>query len=373
MTEDERGSGPIVWAVVIGVTCVLLLVFRAALWLVVPFLLALVIHYGLRPLVSRLIFAGLSRESATALVVLAFLLVSAAGLSLLFPWVLSHASSWQDGIGRYLDGGATWLHNSLAQLEARIPPLAQARVGESIDGWVAEMSSSFSRKYGTQFVVALGTWIPALMLAPFLAFFFLRDGNRFQRLLSRKVPNAYFERTLYLIYQVDRTAYAYFQGLIRLTVLDALILATGLWLLGISAPLALGLVTAILAWIPFVGSITGCLVVVLVAATDFPHNPSIATGAIVLFVFVRLLDDFVLMPLTVGRSLHIHPLVSVVMIFVGGAIAGIPGLMLVLPLLGVVMVVGETIGKVVADPRLRARHRHARMLEARQAGLDLML
>jgi len=55
---------------------------------------------------------------------------------------------------------------------------------------------------------------------------------------------------------------------------------------------------------------------------------------------VRLLDDFVFLPATVGKSLKLHPLVSVLMLFVGGAVAGVPGLALVLPLLGVAMVVG---------------------------------
>ena len=54
-----------------------------------------------------------------------------------------------------------------------------------------------------------------------------------------------------------------------------------------------------------------------------------------------------------------------------GALAGVVGLMLVLPLLGVVMVVGETLGRLVTNPRLRARHRYARALRTRQASMDL--
>ena len=75
---------------------------------------------------------------------------------------------------------------------------------------------------------------------------------------------------------------------------------------------------------------------------------------------MRLLDDFVFMPLTVGRSLHMHPLPTVLLIFIGGAVAGIPGLILVLPLAGVVMVVAGTIGGIINDPRLRARHAFAK-------------
>jgi predicted PurR-regulated permease PerM len=77
------------------------------------------------------------------------------------------------------------------------------------------------------------------------------------------------------------------------------------------------------------------------------------------------------MPLTIGKSLHMHPLITVVMIFAGGAIAGITGLMLVLPLLGVVMVIGEAIGTIISDERLLARNRHGRALRQQAASVDL--
>jgi hypothetical protein len=84
-----------------------------------------------------------------------------------------------------------------------------------------------------------------------------------------------------------------------------------------------------------------------------------------------LLDDFLYMPMTVGRELRMHPLVTVVMIFAGGAVAGVAGLMLVLPVLGVVRVIGETVGVVVMDARLLARHKHALALRRRAAAIDL--
>jgi len=143
--------------------------------------------------------------------------------------------------------------------------------------------------------------------------------------------------------------------------------------MGFPATFALGLICAVLAWIPYVGSVLGGLLVVLVAATDFPEAPTMAYSAAALFVFVRLLDDFVYMPVTVGRNLHMHPLITVVMIFAGGAVAGIAGLVLVLPVLGLVRVVGETVGIVLTDPRLKARHCHARWLLRNAATQDLIL
>jgi predicted PurR-regulated permease PerM len=249
--------------------------------------------------------------------------------------------------------------------------LARARLSEQLAGQIAEASEGFAARYLTSIAMTVAGWAPSLLLAPFLAFFMLRDGWRFKKFLGQAVPNAFFERTLCLLDRVDRTARLYFLGLVQLTVLDTLCLAGGLWLLGVSGPLLLGLMTAVLAWIPYIGSVLGCILVVLVAATDFPGDPAVAYGAIALFLAVRLLDDFIFMPMTIGRSLNMHPLLTVLMIFVGGAVAGVPGLMLVLPVLGILMVLGETVGMVVTDPRLRARHAYARRLRQRVVTRDL--
>ncbi|HNI83633.1 MAG TPA: AI-2E family transporter, partial [Rhodocyclaceae bacterium] len=355
----QHRSGPVVWASIIASTCLLLFFFQKILWLVVPFLLALILYYFLYPAMQALIYRGMSREAAAGSVTLGFLvLLSVIGVAVT-PWVAGHASGWQESLVRYLQGGMQLLDRSLRGLESHWPTLANARLADTVATRLTESTGSLTDHIEP---VAMGimAWTPSLLLAPFLAFFFLRDGRRFQRFLGGAVPNAFFEKTLYLMHEVDRTSRAYFQGLIKLTVLDTLTLALGLWVLGIPGPFALGLICAVLAWIPYVGSIVGGLLVVLVAATDFPDAPGMAYWAIALFALVRLLDDFVYMPLTVGKSLALHPLVTVLMIFVGGAVAGVAGLMLVLPVLGVVMVVGETIGVVVTDPRLMARHRHAR-------------
>jgi predicted PurR-regulated permease PerM len=81
---------------------------------------------------------------------------------------------------------------------------------------------------------------------------------------------------------------------------------------------------------------------------------------------VRLLDDQVL-PLTVGRGLRIHPVLSVLMLFLGAAVAGPTGLVLVLPVWGVVTLIVETLGQIVKDPRLMQRYRQAKQLRMRLA------
>ncbi|HEX5394078.1 MAG TPA: AI-2E family transporter [Rhodocyclaceae bacterium] len=362
--------GPLVWGGIIASTCLLLAMLQKALFLVVPFLLALVLYYVLFPPMQWLMFRGLKRNWAASVVMALFLVVAGVYLSFFLPWLADHLVDWQVSLARYVDGGMGLLKRTLRGIERSSSMLAHAHVSEEVQKRLSVATANVG-PYLEPAVVGVATWAPSLLLAPFVSYFFLRDGGLFKRMLGRAVPNAFFEKTLYLLHEVDQTARAYFHGLLGLTVLDTLTLAAGLWWIGLPAPLVLGLVCAVLAWLPFVGSVLGGLLVVLVAGTDFPQEPAMAYWSVALFLCVRFLDDFLYMPLTIGRKLHMHPLLSVMMIFIGGAVAGVPGLMLVLPLLGVVMVVGRTLGKILTDPRLIARYRHGRRLQAEQASADL--
>ena len=370
-TSPYLASGPLVWVATMACTTLLLVLLKQALWLVVPFLLAIILYYALFPAVRRLTLAGVDRETAAGIVAGGSLLVAGCALVPTLPWLAAQAVSGEEAVYRYLAGGRVLIDRTLRMLESEFGFLREMDFYAEMSRKVSEFGGTYVKEHLADVLLGTAAWLPALLLAPFLAFFFLRDGRRFLKFLGESVPNAYFERTLYMVDRVDGTARAYFQGLLKLTLIDTVCLAVGLAAIGVPGAFALGLMAAVLAWVPFIGSVIGCVIVVLVAATDFPTSPWIVYAAVGLFLTVRLLDDFVFMPLTIGRSLHMHPLPTVLLIFVGGAVAGIPGLILVLPLAGVVMVVAGTIGGIVNDPRLRARHAFATTLRARRITADL--
>ena len=366
-------SGPIVWTATIACTTLLLAFLKQTLWFVVPFLLAVILYYALFPAVRSLVLAGLSRETAAAVVVGSFVIAGVTAMIPAVSWLAAHAGSGEELLLRYLEAGRALLERALIALESEFRFLQRFDLQATFARRISESGGTYLQESLGGMLLGVTAWLPALLLMPFLAFFFLRDGRRFLKFLVSAVPNAYFERTLEMIERVDVTARAYFQGLLKLTVIDTACLALGLAVLGFPGALALGLISAVLAWVPIIGSVIGCVIVVFVAATDFPAEPWVIPAAIALFVAVRLLDDFVFLPMTIGRSLHMHPVATVLLIFLGGAVAGIPGLILAPPLAGVVLVVAGTIGGIIDDPRLRARHAFARSLRMRRINADLQL
>ncbi len=366
------GTGPIVWLAIIASTCVLVFLLQKVLLLVVPILLGVILYYTLYPVLQWLMYRGFDRTSAAAIVMAGFAAILVALAFVFAPRTLEHLLDWQASSMRYINGGVAFVDRTLRALERSWPYFAEARIADTASERLAHLTGN-AQQYLQPVVVGIAAWTLPLHLAPFLAFFFLRDGGKIERMLAGAVPNAFFEKTLYLMHQVDRTTRAYFVGLMQLTLLDTVTLALGLWIIGMPSPIVLGLLCAVLAWLPYFGSIAGGLIVVLVAATDFPNSPQMVYAAVALFLIVRGLDDFVYMPMTIGKSLHMHPAITVMMLFIGGAIAGVSGLMLVLPLLGVVMVIGGTIGRIVADDRLMARYRHGKQLRAARASADLVV
>jgi predicted PurR-regulated permease PerM len=355
-------SGPLVWLTTIGITTLLLVAATKALWLVVPFLLAIILYYMLYPVVRRLVLAGVSREAAAALVAAGVTLVTVGIMIPLLPWLAAQAVSGEVTINRYLEGGRVLVDRTLATLEHQFGFLRRMNFHAEVGAMATEFGDTTLQKKLGETLLAAAAWLPFLLLAPFFAFFLLRDGGLFAKLLASEVPNAFFERTIYMFDRVDATARSYFQGLMQLTVVDTVFLGIGLALVGLPNAFVLGLVAAIFLWIPVVGSVVGCVLVVLVAATEFPTDPWMVYATVGVFGFARLLDNFFFIPLTVGRSIRMHPLPTVLMVFIGGAVAGVPGLVLALPLAGVVSAVVGTIGGIVQDPRLRARHAHAKSL-----------
>ena len=393
----ELTSGPIVWVGIIVVTCLLLLVFQTVLWLVLPVLFSVIFYYLLSPVVNLGIEHGFSRGRAvmTITVLLTLFLIGAG--ELLEPKVVMAVRGLSNGAAEgYLEDGATLINNAQNTLFEYLPflhahpvepprppgPLGVVSVsntGTTVSAPAATTANDelknkvavWTDRYSGGIAMEVLHWIPSLLLIPYLTYFFLLDGPRFKRFLVQAIPNAFFEKTLFLFYSVENQLRSYFRGVLLLTLIDGFCLGTGLWFLGINAPFFLAAIAAIIAWLPYLGSIGGCLMVVLVAHHDAPHNTWLPYEAIALFAAVRLCDDFIFLPLTIGRSLRMHPLITVLMILMGGAVAGMSGLLLVMPVLGVVMVAGQIIGELLTDDRILARHRHVRALRRMRAQADL--
>jgi predicted PurR-regulated permease PerM len=365
---------PMVWLGVLAITLLSLLLCNLVWWISIPMVLSLVLYYVCVPFVDYLKRRGFTQTQALGLFLAGATLGAVLASLVVLPWLTSQITQLRDGLPVYLSEFQRVVEGTVEQLQRQFPALAQADFADLVAERLAVMKEELVEQHLQGAVVHLLTWIVSLLLIPYLTFFMLKDGARFKRLVMRGVPNAFFEKVLLLFDRMDTQIKAYFRGLMAMTALDTVTLGLGLWLLGLShgmfpfgQAMLLGLIAAVFSWVPYIGSIVACILIVGICVVFAPGNIALAGGTIVLFVFVRLVDDFIYTPLTIGRSLEVHPLATVVVIFCGGMIGGITGLLLAMPVLGLAMVLGDIFGQVWFDPRLRARHAHAQSLRSTEA------
>jgi len=381
MEDNKTGlTHPTVWVGVIALTLVSLYVVKLIWWLVLPFLMAGIFYYISIPMIHILMRKGMSHSQAIWAYIGGLSVIFIIIMPFLLPWLGKQAYDLQEKIPTLQAQMQEFGVETLQSMEKRFAWMQKAGVAQKFSEKFDTGGDVWVEEHFEEGILFLMTWVPSLLLVPYLAFFFLRDAATFKRLVMRGIPNAFFEKVLFLFYRIDGQIKQYFRGLMAMTFLDAITLGVGLWLLGLTHPtlfppgkaMFLGVVCAVLSWVPFVGSIVGCILVVIVCAVEAPKDGLLLMSALILFAVVRLLDDFVYTPATIGRSLSVHPLLTVLMIFAGGVIAGVPGLLLALPVLGICMVLGDVFGQVWFDQRLRARHRYRKKLEQMEAQEDLV-
>ncbi|NCW28372.1 MAG: AI-2E family transporter [Verrucomicrobia bacterium] len=369
---------PIIWVAVIAGTLGSIVLLNTIAWLTLPLVLAVVFYYLVEPLLQRMQLAGATPNQALGIFLGAAILVTAIASVTVLPAMLNGLSEFQNNLPDYWDRLQTVMRNNLLLLESKFHFAKKAKLAEAFQNQIDRFASTSGKEHIADVAIFLLHWLPSLLLVPFLAFFFLRDGAAVHRLVLRAVPNAFFEKTLILFDRLNRQMHAYFRGMLGLTLLDTITLGLGLWFLGhgpgifgFRDAMILGLICAIFAWVPYIGSALGGLVAVATCAVKAPQAGWLMLAVIVLFLLVRMLDEFVYTPMTVGRALRMHPLITVMMIFTGGMLGGVYGLLLAMPLLGVFSVLGQMFGEIWFDPRLRARHQARILLEKQLASRDL--
>ncbi len=361
--KSEPLDNPLVWLCIICTAVLLLWLASHIMWLAVPLILAMLLYYLLDPLVDLIRSRSFTHGQAIGITLGAISLILLLLMPILAPVVSSRMHGWQAELNRYIGGGMHMVSLAVGSLENKFQWAREAELQLRWHQITSDFHANFSKKYLPAFLLEAAGAIPSMLIVPFIAFFMLRDGGIFKKNLMRIVPNAYFEKTLWLLYRMDHQIKQYFQGMLWWTLAVAAILGTGLVFIGLPNPYLLALAATVIAWVPYVGSVAGCLLIVLVAATDLPASPLAPYFVIGLFVTIRVLDDFLIIPHTLGKSMDIHPLPTVLLIFLGGQVGGPTGMFLAVPVLGLVMAAAEVIVSVLTDERLRLRH--ARTLRLR--------
>jgi predicted PurR-regulated permease PerM len=176
------------------------------------------------------------------------------------------------------------------------------------------------------------------VLVLIVAFYFLVDGPEFHDLAVRLFPTAYRARTVALLTEIHTVLGRWLRGQLFLIVLVAAVVYVILGpIMGLRYALAIGILTGILEIIPLVGPI----IAAGIAATDAVMQGGLSTAGVVIFVYIvlRQVEDQLVMPVVIGRAVHLHPIVTIFAVLIGLEVYGVLGGLLGVPAAAAINVV----------------------------------
>lgn len=177
-----------------------------------------------------------------------------------------------------------------------------------------------------------------LTLIPIYTFLILLYRTHFITFLVKLFRKEYHSKLREILGQIKVSVQSYISGLLLEMIFVAILTGAGLYFIGIKYFILLGILTGILNLIPYIGIIVAGALTVLASLTGTP-DMSIIIGIVVVNAVVQLIDNNILVPLIISSKVQINALVSIVGIIIGGALAGIAGMFLAIPILAILKII----------------------------------
>ena len=201
--------------------------------------------------------------------------------------------------------------------------------------------------YATGLVSQTGVVIASLLnvaMIPIFTFYFLRDFDEMRLAVAEYIPQYARESIVDRLVRVDDVVGAWFRGQIQVGLILAVLYGAGwglsFWLTGHSTfdGVALGVITGVLNIIPYVGMAVGAVLSILVVLIEWTGFGSVI-GVFVVIVIVQGLEGYVITPKIVGEKVGLSPVTVIIVLLVGGEVAGLMGVLLAIPVAGAVKVI----------------------------------
>lgn len=283
------------------------------------FFVGLLIAMILNPLVSRLSKYRIPRPIS---ILVAYLLVFGV-------------------IGYSFAGVAPPLIEQTANFTARIPELVEnSGIRRFVDGDILRESlSQLSQIPGqiARIVLNLFSNIFSVLTVLIFAFYFLLSFNNIEKSIAQILDAAVAKKIVAVVEAIEKRIGSWARGQVLVMVIVGLLTYLGLLLLGFPFAAPLALLAGIFEIIPYVGPLIAAFPPVIIG---FGISPFLGVAAIALTLLIQQLENFVIVPKVMGKSVGLSPLVVLFALAVGFRLAGFVGIIISIP---VIIVLQETI------------------------------
>jgi predicted PurR-regulated permease PerM len=176
-----------------------------------------------------------------------------------------------------------------------------------------------------------------LVLVPVVQFYLMRDWEEMQQRITRLIPPGRRKAVGNFIAEADEALGQYLHGQMLVILVMAGFYTIALWFTGLEFFLPIGIITGVLVFVPYLGSITGLMLAMLAALMQFSEWTGVA-WVLAVFVTGQLIEGYIVVPKLVGERIGLHPLAVIFALLAFGEVFGFLGLLLALPASAVLLV-----------------------------------
>lgn len=295
--------------------------------ILVPAMLAGFFYYLLRPLVELMHKRRVNRTLAIFLIYLVFGLIMAGFIIGIWPSLREQFLAFIENAPNLIK----MLTEQVQELEesgmlAQFLPEGSnilSRITEVIDQGFTVLTD-----YMSGVVSFFSSFIMVLFVTPIILYFMLKEGGKFGEKIVGFMPKRFRDVGTDLMDEIDSSLSGFIVGRVIINVALGVLMYIGFLFIDLPYALLLTVIAVIMNFIPFIGAFLSSVPIVIIA---FIQSPSMAIWALVIILAAQQIQDNLLAPYIFNKSLDIHPITTIVVVLVGGDIAGLMGVILAIP------------------------------------------
>ena len=316
------------WLIAISLTGGLLYLLAPVL---TPFVAAALLAYMGDPLADRLQKMRIPRTLAVVLVFLTTFLVIALLVLLVGPLIKTQVGALFQALPDIAHKvEQVWLPTLLGWMNIESGDEVGfgaflARYSDMVASWSGSILLSVSKSGGV-----LAAAVLSLFLIPILTFYMLRDWDSILLHLSAIVPDSQRATIIELARETDDMLGAFLRGQVLVMLALAAIYTLGLSLVGLKFAVAIGVVSGLVSFVPYLGFVFGIALAGLTVALE-PNPLWHIIGVVATFTIAQLIEGSFLTPKLVGDRIGLHPVIIIFAVAAGGQLFGFFGILLALP------------------------------------------
>lgn len=314
-----------------------------------PFLAAFILAYILRPAFLWLERRRLPASLAALLTVIFGLGVLVAILSLFVGLLKTELPLIKAQLPEWIANTQAWLGPKLAELNLNIDwgalkTTASQKISTHISDNADALVTSTYETVLTSGSSVIAAFVNSVLII-FVMFYLLIDWDHFFGLIKKMVPLRAQETIHHLAMHTDGLLSQYLRGMIIVISVMSAFYSIGLTIIGIKGAVALGVFTAIMIVIPYIGITLGLTLAVLSAILQFGIGTELV-AVLIIYGIGQLLEGFFLTPRLVGERIGLHPVAVLFALLLFGKLFGFFGVLLALPISAVSLVLGQYLWSV---------------------------